>query len=82
MDTPPLKITGDGTVEGTRLYLDGHDISSCVQAVEWAHTHDSHPTARVTIMATAVDVHAADPLWVGLDRAPPHVLRDELDRRE
>jgi hypothetical protein len=30
------KITSDGTVIGTKVYKDGEDISSSVQAVTWS----------------------------------------------
>lgn len=77
-----LTITANGKPDGTRVYLDGHDISNTVQGVRWGHDVHGVPKAEVELAVVAGEFASGEVEWFGLDRVPIQALQAELDRRE
>lgn len=46
--TSGVRIESDGTIEGTRVFVDDRDMSDFVEAVEWSHEAGDMPRARIT----------------------------------
>lgn len=81
-DRPRIEINANGEATGTRLYLDGQDITSAVFGIEWEHSLHGRPTAKVYLRIVELTAIGSETEWHGLDRVPTEVLQDELDSRE
>lgn len=78
---PEISIQATGKSDGSRIYLDGADISDAVRSVTWRHSVHTSPIAEVELMVVEGAMVSGEVEWYGLEQVPTEALRAEIDRR-